>query len=185
MLRIFHWLKRLRHRCGYGIHSPFAFGFVTGVVYERGRYYAYDRLRRLYGTRRSAACMRWKDYKLLFRLTNFVHPHDVMLFADDASLARDVVAAACPHAVLSEAPERADMIISLTDWTASAPALLARLRPGGMLVLHRIDATPQRRAAWRSLLAAEPCVVAFDLRDFGIVFFRPELQRERFVINYF
>ena len=36
------WLMRVRHRRGYGIHSPFAFGFVTGVVYEDGAYYGYE-----------------------------------------------------------------------------------------------------------------------------------------------
>ena len=34
-------LKRIRHRRGYGVHSPFAFNFLTYVVYERGEYYAY------------------------------------------------------------------------------------------------------------------------------------------------
>ena len=38
------WLMRFRHRCGYGVHSPFAFNFLTGVVYERTPYYAYARL---------------------------------------------------------------------------------------------------------------------------------------------
>ena len=38
------WLKRFRHRRGYGVHSPFAFAFLTDVVYERNAYYAYHEL---------------------------------------------------------------------------------------------------------------------------------------------
>jgi len=33
--RIAVWLFRIRHRCGYGIHSPFAFRFVTTVIYSK------------------------------------------------------------------------------------------------------------------------------------------------------
>ena len=29
------WLKRFRHRKGYGVHSPFAFDFITRVVYGK------------------------------------------------------------------------------------------------------------------------------------------------------
>jgi len=36
------WLKRVRHRKGYGVHSPFAFDFITRVIYGKsvdgGRY---------------------------------------------------------------------------------------------------------------------------------------------------
>ena len=39
-LRPLRWLLRFRKRCGYGIHSPFAFQFVTGVIYEKGAYFA-------------------------------------------------------------------------------------------------------------------------------------------------
>ena len=32
--RPFIWLSRFRHRCGYGVHSPFAFSLITQVIYE-------------------------------------------------------------------------------------------------------------------------------------------------------
>ena len=27
------WLVRFRHRKGYGVHSPFAFGYITRTIY--------------------------------------------------------------------------------------------------------------------------------------------------------
>lgn len=42
--RPFIWLARFRHRCGYGVHSPFAFDLITNVIYERTPYYAYSSL---------------------------------------------------------------------------------------------------------------------------------------------
>lgn len=39
--RPFIWLYRFRHRCGYGVHSPFAFNLITHVIYETTPYYKY------------------------------------------------------------------------------------------------------------------------------------------------
>lgn len=79
------WLKRIRHRCGYGIHSPFAFDFVTGVIYETDAYYAYaDIERRLCGNFWQRMVQR-KHQRLLFRLANYDkgHPEDGMILVDD------------------------------------------------------------------------------------------------------
>lgn len=42
--RPFIWLSRFRHRCGYGVHSPFAFNLITQVIYESTPYYRYKDL---------------------------------------------------------------------------------------------------------------------------------------------
>ena len=42
--RPFIWLRRFRHRCGYGVHSPFAFNLITQVIYENTPYYKYKDL---------------------------------------------------------------------------------------------------------------------------------------------
>lgn len=34
--------QRLRHSRGFGIHSPFAFRFITEVLHQPNKYYAYD-----------------------------------------------------------------------------------------------------------------------------------------------
>lgn len=43
--RPFIWLSRFRYRCGYGVHSPFAFSLITDVIYEKMPYYAYFSLK--------------------------------------------------------------------------------------------------------------------------------------------
>lgn len=75
------WLKRFRHRRGYGVHSPFAFDFLTYVVYERGEYYAYRELKKRY----PVVCLcgglhRLKCRKFLFRLSNYVHPSLIRIY---------------------------------------------------------------------------------------------------------
>lgn len=42
--RPFIWMLRFRHRCGYGVHSPFAFNLITQVIYESTPYYKYKDL---------------------------------------------------------------------------------------------------------------------------------------------
>ena len=44
--RPFIWLSRFRYRCGYGVHSPFAFSLITDVIYEKMPYYAYSSLKK-------------------------------------------------------------------------------------------------------------------------------------------
>jgi len=38
---MFDHLKRLRTAKGFGVHSPFAFNFITNVLFEKYSYYAY------------------------------------------------------------------------------------------------------------------------------------------------
>jgi hypothetical protein len=40
----FVWLMRIRKRCGYGVHSPFAFRLITEVIYEDTPFDAYAKL---------------------------------------------------------------------------------------------------------------------------------------------
>ena len=211
--RMLRWVVRFRHRRGYGIHSPFAFGLVTGVVYERGRYYAYDALSEIYKAAPHRYGLRWKDCQLLFRLANFQHPATCLLLGFKAdSLPADMVRAACPHCHVrlgnqtlsnSNNPSAdltngsrtfpgsddntplADLIITADGWESTPSAqLLSALREGGMLIVQHTGSRCQRQA-WQALTEQPQAQVCFDLHDFGIVCFRPELQRQQYVINYF
>lgn len=192
--RMLRWVVRFRHRRGYGIHSPFAFGLVTGVIYERGRYYAYDALSEIYKAAPHRYGLRWKDCQLLFRLANFQHPATCLLlgFKTD-SLPADMVRAACPHCHVRPGNQTlsnsnnppADLIIMADGWESTPSAqLLSKLREGGMLIVQHLR-SPRQRQAWQTLTDLPQAQVCFDLHDFGIICFRPELQRQRYVINYF
>lgn len=74
ILRGWNWCKRIRHRRGYGVHSPSDYFFIANVVYEQQTFYAYSSLHHL---RRVVAFLphyREKVDKLLFRLVNYLHP---------------------------------------------------------------------------------------------------------------
>ena len=93
------WLKRFRHRRGYGVHSPFAFDFLTYVVYERGEYYAYRELKKRY----PVVCLcgglhRLKCRKFLFRLSNYVHPSLIRIYGHVKEAETAYLAAGCRSA---------------------------------------------------------------------------------------
>lgn len=79
-------LTRYRHGKGFGIHSPFAFGFVLKVLRERNPYYSYEHLEALRAkaisrTRhhfRHPRIISLKNAKLIFRVANFFNPMDIL-----------------------------------------------------------------------------------------------------------
>ncbi len=187
--RIFNWLRRFRHRCGYGIHSPFAFNFVTGVVFEAGEYYAYAQLES-HIPANSATALRRKDLRLLFRLANCQRPAEALLLnvAADSPLF-PWLRAGSRHTqwhIFGEAmPPEVNMVVADGNWPSVTGLLTDRLAEGGMLVVVNLWKSREHSAAWKRILAHPKSTVAFDLRDFGIVFYRPDLNRQHYKICYF
>lgn len=183
--RIGRYLRRIRHRCGYGIHSPFAFSFVTGVVYEKGEYYAYPALRGRYRTH-GAGGLRLKDALLLFRLANFAHPARTLLLLSPAEQEwRAYIEAAVPTTTFTPAGHACGLIVAGSDWPRHAQRLAGLLEEGGMLVVRHTARHAATRRAWRTLTQSPRATVSFDLADLGIVFYLPRMQRAAYVVNYF
>lgn len=182
--RLVRWLLRIRHRCGYGIHSPFAFSFVCSVLYERGTYYAYARLDEAY-CRPTARGLRRKDCRLLFRLANYVRPEVCSLCGEQPTGSWfDYLSAGSLHTRYTSSLCRAGLVVGDDAWETRADRLLEAVDPGGVLLLPGIDRSAARRRVWRELLTRPQSQVSFDLGDFGIIFYRLDLQREHYVINY-
>ena len=176
------WLRRFRHRRGYGVHSPFAFGFITGVVYERTPYYAYAELvalhpwwMRLPGFRPIARC------RLLFRLANFAEARTVSLVGSLA-LEREYVCAAVPSAAVIDGV--ADFVLVAAERIADAVALAAAMSARGMLVVEGIHQSDFTRAIWKKVEADPNTGVTFDLYDYGIAFFDHSLTKQHYVVNF-
>lgn len=67
-------VRKLKHRKGYGVHSPFAYSIITEVIEEKLPYYAYHRMLRTFSKQtpipHKVAC-------LLLRLANRFHCRNV------------------------------------------------------------------------------------------------------------
>lgn len=185
--RLLRWLFRFRHRQGYGIHSPFAFSFVTDVVYESGAYYAYPELDRFWQqARRSGHTpLRRKDCRLLLRLANYVRPvQAVVVGLGPQSVEMACMRAGSRHTKWTAEGCSADLVVAMKGWEHRAVALLDYVRLGGMLLLYGVGRNSESRKAWQQLLQQPAAQVSFDLYDWGVICCRPELQRQHYVVNY-
>ena len=93
-------LQLWRHGRGFGIHSPFAFGFITEVLRQEYGYYAYLHLP---GDRTTLA---------IFRVVLDLRPDSVAMIGSDTY--RRAVVEAVPNSTITTA-DKADLIIVDAD----------------------------------------------------------------------
>ena len=192
--RCWRWLCRWRHRRGYGVHSPYAFHFITDVVYESLAYYAYAPLhRRLtaanwYAMRYDTLCgLSEKDIRLLFRLVNFCQP-SCFLFHGASEVLVDMFRAAAPHAEFlaylpSEVPTR---VFIYEDKAHRCLSSLPSIFPfGSMMVVRGIHRNAAAETAWKTLKQRAEVTLTFDLGRFGIALSVEKMVKQDYIICYF
>ena len=176
----FVWLMRFRKRKGYGVHSPFAFNFITDVIDATHPYYAYHELDRQYsGWQRSLGGQAISKSRLLYRLVNHQRP-ERMLLCGASVVDESYMLAAAPKArrVGDIFDEKADFIyISQPDDSI----LYRHLHKGSMLVVDRLR---DNMEWWRMIKADHRTRVTFELYDLGIAFFDPKLQKQDYKVNW-
>ena len=77
-------LRKIRHRKGFGVHSPFAYNLITKVIEENYGYYAYQKIEEVWNTKvgnrltsedlQRCRPISQKYGRLLFRLANRFRP---------------------------------------------------------------------------------------------------------------
>ncbi len=189
--RLFVWIARFPHRKGYGIHSPFAFNLVTGVIYEEGTFYAYETLSK---ERKHRGGEEEKDDRLMFRLINDHQPRTCLVATARGCEALRYLEAGCPSCRFVSAED--------DDWTTCgdidmvyadsadrlAPLVEAVMKRGGaqlMFAVRGIRNDDSALAAWKQLAGREEVRVTFDLYRIGLAYCEARLNRQAYIINYF
>ena len=166
------WLARFRHRKGYGVHSPFAFRFITDVIYEHHPYYAYREL-----DKKLPLSMRLRQRRglhLLLRLANHLQPETIML-SRDAWWEKRYLQSGCRNAnIQCQWPVGEVSICLLSEPSDEA------LRHMGQESVLLLDNLHRHRQWFRNL----PSVVSFDLYDFGIAFFDKQYNKQYYKVNF-
>ena len=166
------WLARFRHRKGYGVHSPFAFRFITDVIYEGHPYYAYREL-----DKKLPLSMRLRQRRglhLLLRLANHLQPKTVVL-PRDAWWEKRYLQGGCLGAnIQCQWPVGEVSVCLLRE-----PSDEAQQHMGEQSVLL-LDNLHRHRQWFRDL----PSVVSFDLYDFGIAFFDKQYNKQYYIVNF-
>lgn len=195
LLRSLIWVRRFRHRCGYGVHSPFAFNLLTGVVYEKGEFYAYAPLQAL----RSESKGREKDDRLMLRLANDHRPKSCLAILPETEVTHRYLKAGCRSAQTKHAAQW-DVNVEATlqawgkvgmlyldhpQWASLLEKALPYTDEHTLIVIKGICRNSRSRQAWQLLQEKEQVRVTFDLYHFGLAYFRQRLNKQHYVVNYF
>ena len=175
----FVWLRRIRYRRGYGIHSPYAYNLVTGVLYNPGTYYAYSWLDRLLPPRVRLFHLRsMAVHRLLFRLANHWQPR-LIAALDLTPTEWNYLHEGCRKAVIDSAmPKgRADMLLLKHD----TPGWETHVDENSLLVVSDLR---HNHPLWQSVCDNPLTRITFDLYDVGIAIFNPKLNKKNYTINW-
>ncbi len=185
--RIFIWFKRFRKRKGYGVHSPFAFNFITQVIYEKGVYYNYSLLNQLPHSKVESD----KVIKLLFRLVNFISPHTILYKhrGDDISdifrwAKSDVhilgnVKNSCKldFVYLEMSYDNKELENILTE-------IIPIMHKDSILIIYGIGFNKERMEFWSKVISHPNSGISFDLYDLGILFFDHSKNKQDYIVNF-
>lgn len=193
LLRIAIWIRRFRKRCGYGVHSPLAFQFITGVIYCTDPYYAYATLRQPLAASiarldeyDSQSGLTARDLRLLFRLTNYQEPATIHLIGASPIVQAYITAARTTATLLPLTSYLSPLTSSLLYCdTPASLATLPELPANAMVIVRGIHHDATTRAAWQQFIQRPDVTITFDLYRFGIILCRPKINRQNYVVNYF
>lgn len=199
--RPFIWLSRFRYRCGYGVHSPFAFSLITDVIYEKMPYYAYEQLKAEQRKRTSA--QGWdrgvqRINRLLFRLVNKVQPATIIdvgrpsaasLYLQSAKPSAEYLFASDLSELFLDADTPVDFLY-LNDYRN--PTLLdkvfqvcvRRTTSKSLFVVHGICYSKAMRTLWKQMQNDERVGITFDLYDAGLLFFDTTKIKQHYIVNF-
>lgn len=176
------WICRFRKRRGYGVHSPFAFTFLSDVAFERTPFYAFKELSLLHPW-----WVRWFGLypltcrRMLFRLANYAVPKTMRVINN-----RPIETAYLSHAVPSAqwVDGAADFVFLPREQGSDADALLDQMPANGVMVIEGIHADHSSLQQWHRLQTDAHTGVTFDFYTYGIIFFDPSLQKQHYLVNF-
>lgn len=166
------WLARFRHRKGYGVHSPFAFRFITDVIYESHPYYGYALLDRSLPLPMRLRVRR--GLHLLLRMANHLQPSTIML-PQDAQWEKRYLECGCKNADIQCGCKGGE--VSMCLLREPSDDALQHLGEHSVLLLDNLH---HHREWFKSI----PAVVSFDLYDFGIAFFDKHYNKQYYKVNF-
>lgn len=201
--RPFIWLSRIRYRCGYGVHSPFAFELITCLIYEQAPYYAYSQLAAQQKKQSPLRGKSWNSERtkvnhLLFRLVNRRQPHTLVdagvlsassLYLQAGRAAANYLFASDPSELFLEAGTPIDLLYLHHEKNPAFVEELfqvcaARTTPQSIFVIKGIHYSRPMKALWKRLLADDRVGVTFDLYDLGILFFDRTKIKQQYTVNF-
>lgn len=108
--------KRWRHGRGFGIHSPFAYDFITRTLRERMPYYAYERIDA--AAHRGDGRLSSRKLRLIFRIAVRFNPSKAAVIGDaNAAVVRLALKSARHNMTIVDCRDAADLYVINDDLT--------------------------------------------------------------------
>lgn len=194
--RPFIWVLRFRNRCGYGVHSPFAFNLITHVIYERAPYYCYKELKSEINQQLVNQPKHWNDNsikfnRLLFRLVNYLTPNTIVDLGTTSSSSLYLKAGKRDAQVysmveLDNLPSTIDFLYIHRELSKSEVDNLFALIPSdGVCVVKGIYSSRSMRRFWKTMIDDERTGITFDLYSLGIIFFDKTKIKQHYKVNFY
>ncbi|MDL2305383.1 hypothetical protein LJC72_08605 [Bacteroides sp. OttesenSCG-928-D19] len=198
------WVKRFRNRCGYGVHSPSAFDFITNVIYEKASYYAYEDIENsdickiLRQNIKNKKYQSTKKDRLLFRLVNRLQPQTIIEIGEPtaSSLYLQAAKKQALYAIfpgvakyLPNKPQQIGLLyIQFPTDVAEVKRIIEEALPcltlQSAIVIEGIHYNTSMCKMWKELEADERVITTFDLYDFGFMFFDSRRIKQKYVVNF-
>lgn len=193
------YLRRVPRSHGFGVQSPWAYGFVRNVLNERCPYYAYQDMR---GRHPRLKRRVRKQCELYFRLANYCRASGALLQGlADADVYADYIVAGCrktairmltvPDAQSVSGTEQrvwhgeTFVITALNDCGLSIyDSLTTAAADGTLMVAHGIRDDRESLRRWKTIAAGRAGQVTFDLYCCGIVFFDSKRYTKNYIVNF-
>lgn len=207
---MFDHLKRVRTAKGFGVHSPFAFNFITNVLFEKLPYYAYFDIPRYLSEKHIDAPIS-SIHQLSFRLVNFFRPKNVLIFGGEQDYALPLfVNAGSPEAriicltdqetkrKMSEICEAmefwhefrlepmdaiiVDMQFLPKTYDISIENILKISHNETFWMIRHIDTDKESRRFWKDIQNDPRIALTFDMRQDGIVILNSSYYKFNYLV---
>lgn len=187
-------VRKLRHRKGFGVHSPFAYSVITEVIEEKIPYYAYSSMQRRYDKKSNIP---FKTVCLLFRLANRFRCRNIAILGDEqyATMPLREVDTRNTITIINDAAAmevsedvKYDMIVvnlnplsddvSLSTWLMSHTAPESVIFVKGVLPSHRLE------SVWDAICELDNMPITMDLYDYGLAIRKPNFFKQHYIVSF-
>lgn len=190
-----------RHKRGYGVHSPFVFELITGLINENAGYYAFGELEKNWTGRKKDK----KFCRLLFRLAEHYSYRNIVLAGMENDYPKRYLSALSPgnlpnelrvndavkvsclkEAYWNDTIAQPDMICLGSDLNSNEESFVEQLIPDGFdrlrcVVMTDIHRNEKNSKIWDHL--QQEGKVVMDMLWVGIIFFDAHLQKGHYSLR--
>lgn len=187
-------VRKLKHRKGFGVHSPFAFAIITEVIEEKLPYYAYSSMQRRFDKK---ANIPFKVVCLLFRLSNRFHCRQIAIIGEEqyATMPLSEVDSRNQLTIITDAQgmtdaseQKFDMIVVnanyLDDEQKLSEWLFSHSQEESVIFFKGIQPGHLLETVWDDFCDHDEMPITMDLFDFGLAIKKPNFFKQHYIVSF-